>query len=190
MAIFKCSCSSSWVSRRGGVRQWNEAFGNATLEACRLWHSEFLPRHFEMDAYSRYLFPESTADYPRPGGDSNFKGYMTRDISYTRWKKRRWKHTNPLQFSGKAKMDTQASPHFSWRKKQDDKGIEASVTFGIGNADRGVPGNELGVKYTSSRITSDQIRNEFTAVSSEEVEAMAREVDKKLAEEIDKVMNQ
>lgn len=188
MPIFKCTCNSSWVSRRGGVSQWNKAFGNATLEACKLWHSDFLPLHFTMDAYGRYQNPESYADYPRPGGNPDFQGYATRDESYTRWKKKRWRHTNPLQFSGKAKMDTQASPHFTWKKKQEDKSIEAEVTFGIGNADRGVPGNELGIKYTSSRITSDQIRNEFTAVSSEEVAAMARAVEDKLPEEIDKVM--
>lgn len=183
MPIFKCTCNSSWVSRRGGVRQWNEAFGNATLEACKLWHSDFLPRHFTMEAYDLYLNPESTSTY-KP----DFKGYAKRDVSYTRWKKKRWKHTNPLQFTGKAKLDTQANPHFSVRKKQGEKGIEAIVTFGVGNADRGVPGNELGVRYTSSRITSDQIREEFTAVSRDEVDAMAEAVDKKLAAEIDKVM--
>ena len=188
MPLFTCTSDSSWVSRRGGTRLWNKAFGEATLEACKLWHSEFLPRHFTMDAYGRYQNPESFADYPRPGGTSNFSGYMTRDESYTRWKKKRWKHTNPLRFSGKAQMDTQASPHFSWKKSQENKSIEATVTFGVGNADRGVPGNELGVRYTSSRITSDQIREEFTAVSRDEVDAMAEAVDKKLAAEIDKVM--
>ena len=188
MAIFTCTCNSTWVSRRGGVSQWNKAFGEATLEACKLWHSEFLPRHFTMGAYDLYLNPESFADYPRPGGNTGFIGYMKRDESYTRWKKKRWKHTNPLQFSGKAKMDTQASPHFSWKKNQKDGSIEASVTFGIGNADRGVPGNEQGIKHTSFRITSDQIRNEFTAVSREEVEAMARAVENKLDKEINKVM--
>lgn len=183
MAIFTCTCNSTWVSRRGGVSQWNKAFGEATLEACRLWHSEYLPLHMTTEAYTRYENPESTPYYV-----TAFRGYARRDESYTRWKRKRWKHENPLQFSGKAKMDTQASPHFSWKKSQKDGSIEAKVTFGIGNADRGVPGNELGIKTTSTRITSNQIREEFTAVSREEVEAMARAVENKLDKEINKVM--
>ena len=188
MAIFTCTCNSSWVSRRGGVSQWNKAFGEATLEACKLWHSEFLPFHFTKGAYNRYHEPESIADYPRPGGDPDFRGYTAREKSYNQWKAHLWKHELPLRFSGKAQADSQASPHFSWRKKQGDKGIEATVTFGVGNADRGVPGNEKGVKKTSTRITREDIQNEFTAVSREEVEAMARAVENKLDKEIDKVM--
>lgn len=184
MVKFTCVCSSGWVSRRGGVSQWNKAFGEAALEACRYWHREFLPIHMTHEAYGKYNNPESEPTYVRGA----FIGYMARDASYTRWKEKRFKHTLPLVYKGKARSDTQANPHFRWSKEQKSGSIVAVVTFGIGNADRGRPGNELGIKRTSSRISSNQIREEFTVVSRDEAEQMASVMEKQLDKEIEKVM--
>ena len=184
MAIFTCTCNSTWVSRRGGVSQWNKAFGESIVVACKYWHENFLPIHFTQEAYTRYDNPASEATY-QPG----FTGYAGRNLSYTEWKEKLFHHRNPLMFTGEAKSDTTASPTFRYRKEQGTNKIVAECTFGIGYADRrkGIRFDK-GIKKESVEITVNQMREEFTVVSLDEAEQMAKVVENELETQINKVM--
>lgn len=174
-----CTCSAQWVARRGGKRYWNNTFAEGVEEACHYWYDNFLPLHMTMEAYSRYDNPASTPEYI-----DEFIGYMPRAAKYEEYKYNKFGHTLPLVFDGEARESTRQSPAFRSSVKQKG-GIEAEVTFGIGNADRGIPVNKPGIKSTSTRITSNQIREEFTTVNYNEVEEMAEATEKKLTKLLD-----
>lgn len=88
----------------GGRRETNRILKEAWFEMGLLWHTTMMPRHFEPSAMHRY-------------------NYKPRTPRYLKRKLREHGHQNPLEFSGRSKLQAQ----FRRRITSTSKGVRVTM---------------------------------------------------------------
>lgn len=128
---------------RMGKQRWKKILRLSYRDVAEWWHGQILPKHFTPAGAREYKYT------PRKGEQSGGGAFWR---SYTGRKQKQWGHRNPLQWSGKFKLES--------RKKN----IVARSTFArvrivgrVLNLSR-IPNSEINMRKEVSTVSTSERR--------------------------------
>ena len=149
------------IERTGGAalkkRDYNRIRSQGYTEAGRLWHRRFSRKHFTHQGARKYGYKK------RKGQEFAFgsKGFKR---SYTGQKWRRFRHTNPLQYTGESKRIVANQTRIKATKRG---AVKASVIMPARTFNRRPAGSMINMRVEMTTVTSDETQP--MAAKSEQV---------------------